>query len=135
MSSAFVGWSHLPKHQVSLIDVNFWKTNLPTHSKNESQRFSHIAGIAAKKQQCLGKVKAFKKSVTYNWKKRSILWEMPRFMMEHPDGENERTMIGFAAYLKKFHWLPKGKYDKELIKWCSYNYCTKYTILPHTWST
>lgn len=36
-------------------------------------------------------------------KKVFILWGLPAFMVEHIDRENERTIAGLVAFLKKLH--------------------------------
>ena len=115
MPSMFEGRLHLQKQEVSLDDVNSWKTSLPTHLKNEKQRFGHIAGVAAKRTLYVKRKKIqeeCKLQLEISSKKKGMLG----LMMEHPHGEKEGAMANLEACMKKFHWLPRDKHDKTLIK-------------------
>ena len=118
MVSAMVQrWSHLRTLQVSSDDaLALWKTCLQSHFKNARQRLGHIAEVASKKS-VYGKRKAsFEEECNQQLKRQHMLWGMPNFMAEYPDGEDDRTMTALVTRLQKLHKLSKDKQDKALVK-------------------
>ena len=117
VSTMFQRWPHLGKQQVNSDDaLTLWKTRLRTYFKNARQRLSHIAEVAAKRSVYGKRKESFEEECNQELKRQRMLWGVPNFMTEYPDGEDNRTTAVLVTSLQKLHKLPKDKQDKALIK-------------------
>ena len=66
--------------------------------------------MAAKKSE------NFEEECNQQLKRQCMLWGMPNFMAEYPDGDDDRTIAVLVTRLQKLQKLPKDKQDKALAK-------------------
>ena len=111
VSAMFQIWPHLRKQQVNSDDaLALWETRQRTHFKNARQRLSHIAQVAAKKSVYGTRKESFEEECNQELKRQRMLWGVPNFMTEYPDGEEDRTMAVLVTRLQKLHKLPKDSF-------------------------